>query len=428
MRRARGVAVAAAMLVLLIPGGARCGELQIHVIDVGQGSSELIIGPDGTTILIDGGTSGKGTSNVLPYLNNLFPPGGRHLDYVVCSHDHNDHYGGLNSVLNGGYTAGAVWHCGVNAGFGRGTAIGVGSPIPLGEGAYAACVAANGLFIDGAYVAPSASDPNSRSVALLIEYGDFDYLTAGDMPGTREDELACALVSYANPSGHPYHSDAPYLSAESGVDVLHANHHGSKTSSLACYLNAMKPEIALISGGTAYNHPTQDAVDRLLGRAVYSSCASLAGRPTGVTAAGALVYRTTASGQECPCARETDCPSVGDIVITTDGQSAYAVQTSELDPVRIALDEGFLNVDSDGDGLTNADEEGFWHTDPLLPDTDGDGYTDYMEAMFGSEPNLPGSTPVLRVSFQPGDADAPSDAMPAAVEDWRTGAGFGWAR
>jgi hypothetical protein len=64
------------MLVLLIPGGARCGELQIHVIDVGQGSSELVIGPDGTSILIDGGTGSQGTSNVLPYLNDLFPPGG----------------------------------------------------------------------------------------------------------------------------------------------------------------------------------------------------------------------------------------------------------------------------------------------------------------------------------------------------------------
>jgi hypothetical protein len=288
-------------------------------------------------------------------------------------------------------------------------------------------VAANGLFVDGAYVAPT-SDKNTRSVALLIEYGGFDYLTSGDLPGTREDELARALISYANPPGHPYHAGAPYLIAETGVDALHANHHGSKTSSLAYYVNAMQPEIALISGGTAYSHPTQDAVDRLLGRTIYSSCATLAGRSTGVTAAGALVYRTTASGQACPCARESDCPSVGDIVITTDGLTAYTVQTSELNPVQIALDEGLLDVDSDGDGLTNAEEEEFWHTDPLLSDTDGDGFTDYMEAMCGSDPNLPGSTPVLKVSFQPADADAPSDAMPAAAGEWRTGAGFGWVR
>lgn len=428
MRRARGLTLLLLILAAAFAQGAFCGELEIHVINVGQGSSELVIGPDGTAILIDGGTSAKGTSDVLPYLNDLFDPGERHLDYVICSHDHNDHYGGLNSVLNGGYTAGAILHCGENSGFGRGSAIAVGSVFPLGDGAYAACVAANGLFVDGAYVAPSSSDKNTRSVAILIEYGEFDYLTSGDMPGSREDELARALVSYSNPAGHPYHPNAPYLRAEAGVDALHVNHHGSKTSSLAYYVNTLQPEIALISGGTSYSHPTQDAVDRLLGRTVYSDCASSAGQATGMTFAGAEVYRTTASGQACPCAREADCPSGGDIFIATDGVSGYTVEMSGMYPLQRRLDEEPGGGDSDEDGLTDAEEEDTWHTNPLLPDTDGDGYTDFMEARCGSDPNLSGSAPTLRVSLQSARATVPFLYMPAADAAWKEGAGFGWVQ
>jgi hypothetical protein len=60
-------------------------QLQIHCIDVGQGSSDLIIGPNGTSILIDGGRSDTGYSDVVPYLNDIFPAGSRHLDYIIAS-------------------------------------------------------------------------------------------------------------------------------------------------------------------------------------------------------------------------------------------------------------------------------------------------------------------------------------------------------
>lgn len=425
MTRARITPALLALLSFAVARGALCGELRICVIDVGQGSSELIIGPDGTSILIDGGTSAKGTSDVIPYLDAI-PSLHRRLDYVICSHDHDDHYGGLVRVLGGGYTAGAVWHCGLNAGFGLGTPIQVGAVIDLGDGAFATCVGANGHYIDGAYVAPT-TDKNTRSVALLVEYGDFDYLTSGDTPGTREDDLAGALVDFSNAPGDPRHPGEPFLNPDTGVDVLHVNHHGSKTSSTAAYLNALKPEVALISAGTQFSHPTQDAVDRLLGRASYSACSSSAGQPTGVAFPGAAVYRTTASGQGCPCALEADCPSVGDIVITTDGGSGYTLSAGALPPAPRAFDESLLDGDSDDDGLTDAEEYDPWGTDPHAPDSDVDGYTDFMEAMCGGDPNDADSTPhALTINFQPDSAEPPEGAIPATEAAWSDGAAFGW--
>ena len=330
--------VVAAALAALSLSPALAGQLDIHVIDVGQGACELVIGPDGTAILIDGGISSKGRTEVLPYLNGIFTSGDRTIEYVVASHDDADHYGGLNYVLDNGYSAGTIYHCGDSSGFGRGTAISPGTVIPMGDGAIATCVAAGGHFIDGSYVNPG-SESNNMSVALLIEYGGFDYLTAGDLEQGLEDNLAYALVTYVNAAGHPYQPNAPHLPSTAGVDVLHVNHHGSKYSSSAAYLNTLRCETALINGGTAYNHPTQEAVDRLLGRTTYSACSDSAGASTGITVPGASVYRTTASSQGCPTALEADCPVVGNILVATNGVSTYTVSGTSLAPVVKPLDE-----------------------------------------------------------------------------------------
>ncbi|MDD5555919.1 MAG: MBL fold metallo-hydrolase [bacterium] len=424
---ARCAALLAAAAILAATWAA-AGELEIHVIDVGQGASELVIGPNGTTILIDGGTSTMGRNRVLPYLNAIFPPGGRRLDYMICSHDHADHYGGLLSLLASGYSADTIYHCGANASFGRGVPIAVGTVIDLGDGAIATCVAANGLFIDGTYVAPT-SDKNTRSIAMLLQYGGFDYLTAGDMPDSRERRLADALVKYVNPPSHPHHPDRPYLDPETGVDVLHVNHHGSKYSSSAYYVNAMRPELALINGGDGYGHPTSQAVDRLLGRPFYTiacSCSSDCGRATGVTVPGALVFRTTAASYDCRRAIEADCPTIGNIVVITDGMADYTVEGTSMPPIRLALDQLSPDQDTDGDGLTNA-QEFLYGTDPLDPDTDGDGVSDYVEVMSGSDPLDPASVPhVLHFTFQPWGLAAPPATVPDSGQSYAGTRGFGW--
>jgi len=73
-------------------------DLTIHVINVGQGDSFLIVSPTGKKILIDAGNNGKRTGNVLPYLSSLSITS---LHYVFASHYHADHVGGLDEVVSG---------------------------------------------------------------------------------------------------------------------------------------------------------------------------------------------------------------------------------------------------------------------------------------------------------------------------------------
>ena len=305
MNRIYHILILLGLIAIVRPEPACPQGLEIHCIDVGQGSSELIIGPDGTTILIDGGTSSKGRDEVIPYLDALFSPATAVLNYIIASHDHDDHYGGLNYIIDhSGYSIDSIYHCGDNASFGEGTQIPLGTIINLGDGARATCIGRYGEFIDGS---TGATDDNNESVCLLIEYGGFDYITSGDL-ADNEDELSTALIEYP-PSD-------PYLDPAYGADVIHVNHHGSDGASHSYYVNRLKHEVALINGGTNYGHPCWTAVDRLKGRANYSDGSGA----TGVTWTGCTsVYRTTYDDPVDGRAPEWDCPTLGDIVVTYDG-------------------------------------------------------------------------------------------------------------
>src|SRR6266702_8450634 len=77
--------------------------LEIHQINVGWGSSVLLIGPDGTTVLLEAGNTGLGSSRVVPYLQSLGLAPANGLDYTIAGHQHCDHIGGLDEVINAGY-------------------------------------------------------------------------------------------------------------------------------------------------------------------------------------------------------------------------------------------------------------------------------------------------------------------------------------
>jgi beta-lactamase superfamily II metal-dependent hydrolase len=88
---------------------------------------------------------------------------------------------------------------------------------------------------------------NDNSVVLKLTYGEFSALLTGDMEETNE----ARLVS----------ENATRLDA----DVLKAGHHGSRTSSSPSFLNAVTPEVVIISlgAGNTYGHPHQEALDRI---------------------------------------------------------------------------------------------------------------------------------------------------------------------
>jgi beta-lactamase superfamily II metal-dependent hydrolase len=228
-------------------------NLTMSFIDVGQGDSILVILPNTKTLLIDGGerqSSGKVLSTLQGY-------GLSYIDVVVATHPHADHIGGLIDVINN-VNVGQVLDSGqvhTTRTFEDLLDTIYNKQIPLrsvSEG--------ESINLDPAVkidvLNPSASIPdgsnneaefNDNSVVLKLTYGNFSALLTGDMEERNEARLVF--------------KNATTLDA----DVLKAGHHGSRTSSSLAFLDAVTPEVVIISlgAGNSYGHPHQEALDRI---------------------------------------------------------------------------------------------------------------------------------------------------------------------
>lgn len=314
------------------------GELEIHHINVQQGDAIFVKGPDGTTLLIDGGKPGKGTYEVVPYLQGL---GIDSLDYMVVTHRDDDHLGGLDEVINSGYDVRLnVWDNGskktgtqitqfknaaktTTAGAVR--KILLGRKIQLGDGAIATAVAVRGEVLG--YGSVGATDENDLSVALLIQYKDFDYLTAGDLGGgqfstdrdctgrtTTQKNVETPLAESLMPDG------GASLLTDNGVEILKISHHGSESSTNHQYMNLLTPKVAIINvgagQGSTFHHPRKDVVENVL-----------LAKGTCITAPPALVLQTE---EGSPTGSNTSFAgfAVGDIVIKTTGVATYTISAT----------------------------------------------------------------------------------------------------
>jgi beta-lactamase superfamily II metal-dependent hydrolase len=260
------------------PSPTPAPNLEIYCIEVGldasdygffhQGDSTLIISPDGTTMLIDGGAAGNsGANSVLALLERVIPDGV--LDYIVTTHWDGDHSLGLEDIAtynSGQYLPSAVYDLGDSGGPSYDAAFtgirstpAVGDEIDLGGGCTALVVSVDGYIYGEGYVDPK-DDKNARSIGFLIRYGGFDYLTLGDLTGDLPDPIG-------------YHPDVEGPLAESladagySIDVLHVSHHGSAYSTYNEFVAELLPEYAVISCGNnnGYGHPNQSAINRLNG-------------------------------------------------------------------------------------------------------------------------------------------------------------------
>ena len=233
------------------PAPQPAGPLKAHFIDVGQGDSEFIELPDGKTLLIDGGPTDAG-EKVLSYIKDL---GYSRIDYVVATHPHEDHIGGLTTVISS-LEVGELWAPDASTNtetFGNFLDAIESRGIETHGASAGKSIGESDLYsiqILGPQGGASYDDLNDASAIVLLTYGQNRFLFTGD--------ASSSLISQA---------------CNTHVDVLKVGHHGSRTSTNAALATSLSPTYAVISYGigNSYGHPTQEALDALSGTTVYGT-------------------------------------------------------------------------------------------------------------------------------------------------------------
>ena len=220
-------------------------NLTIVFIDVGQGDSILVILPNTKTLLIDGGQReafGKVHATLLEH-------GLSHIDVVVATHPHADHVGGLIGILRT-ISVGQVLDSGVS--INRSAIRDFLDAIETEQIPLKSVSRGDSINLDPTVKIEFLNPPadltkgvNNKSVVLRLDYGEFSALFTGDI----EEASEARLVS----------RNATALD----VDVLKVGHHGGNTSSTLPFLNAVTPEVAVISLGVGYGYPQYEALERI---------------------------------------------------------------------------------------------------------------------------------------------------------------------
>ncbi len=224
-------------------------KLNILFLNVGQADCEVIVYKD-NTVLIDAGNKQDGEL-VVDELNKL---GITKLDYVIGTHVHEDHIGGMSYIIDAfeidkfylpydTKTTSSYYKDLLNSLTNKDLQIeeaSVGDKISLDDLEFEVMSVDNN----------QPEDANDSSIVLELTYGEEKYLFMGDATSKNEKQRNW-----------------------NDVDVLKVGHHGSNTSSSQDFLNQVLPEIAIISVGkdNSYGLPKENIIERYndLGSKIY---------------------------------------------------------------------------------------------------------------------------------------------------------------
>ncbi len=216
------------------------GVMAVHFFDVGQGDSEFIQFPNGDTMLIDAGESDK-ASTVISNIKNL---GVSEITYIIATHPHSDHIGGLSKVIDE-FDVGTVYMPDAES-----TSYVYENLLTSIENegcdvveAKAGVTIISESNLNAYLISPSSSsysDLNNYSAVLRLTYGDVTYLFMGDAEEVIEKEIT----------------------SDVSADVIKVGHHGSQYSSTIDFVNRVRPKYAVIEvgQGNSYGHPTEEAI------------------------------------------------------------------------------------------------------------------------------------------------------------------------
>lgn len=225
-----------------VPSSAPAGSLKVHFIYAGQGDSAFIEFPDGQTMLIDAGSAEQG-ANIINYISGL---GYSKIDYVVGTHPHTDHIGGLLEVLRT-FEIGNIYMPDASSDIQTYTDL----MQLVQENGIPLTVAQKDVVIKPGFAAilspvtinTNRKEMNDNSAVVRITNGDTNFLFMGDASKNIEGQL----------------------SGDISADVLKVGNHGSSYASDPAFIAKVNPKIAVITCGknNQYHLPNEITIKTL---------------------------------------------------------------------------------------------------------------------------------------------------------------------
>jgi competence protein ComEC len=273
LRRARSAFIRLALVVLLSSGFFAAAEsspaappgkpLEIYFVDVEGGQATLFVTPAGQSLLIDTGWPGNAGRDADRIVAAVKKAGLSKIDFVLLTHYHIDHAGGVPQLLDK-IPVGAFIDHGANREPGdreteqsweayqqlvssrqlKRIIAKVGDILPI-EGFRAEVVSSDGAVLEKPLPGAGAENPacatsknrptdqteNARSLGTIITFGKARILDLGDLTWDKEAELIC-----------PINKLGP-------VDIFIVSHHGLSQSNSPALLAAISPRIAIMDNG-----------------------------------------------------------------------------------------------------------------------------------------------------------------------------------